>query len=92
MEELTKKEKEIYLAICEEGIIEFEDLAKKFFIEVSTIKTHYNVIRQKFLCKNRAELIFQYYKNKEKERETEEVKEEVVQENEDIEPIEWVLC
>ena len=63
---LSKREKEIYLAICEEGIIEFQDLAEKFFIEVSTVKTHYLTIRQKYCCKNKAELIFQYYKNKEK--------------------------
>lgn len=84
MEELTKKEKEIYLAICEEGIIEFKDLAKKFFLEVSTIKTHYNNIRQKLLCKNRAELIFQHYKNSKKEKPEEK-------ENKTIEHVAWVL-
>jgi DNA-binding CsgD family transcriptional regulator len=68
-EELTKKEKELCFSICEEGIMDFQDLANKFFVEVSTVKTHYASIRQKYLCKNMAELIFQYYKNKQKNKE-----------------------
>ena len=61
MERLTKTEQEIYLAMCKDGIIDYQELANKFFVEKTTIRTHFDSIRQKFLCKNKAELIFQYY-------------------------------
>ena len=86
MEKLTKKEKEIYLAICEEGIIDFKTLAEKFCISPNTIQTHYQRICQKTLCSSRAELIFQYYKHK-KIKTKENIREEIKKIKEEVEDV-----
>ena len=63
--DLTKKEKEIYLAICEGGLIRREALSKQFFLSKATIQTHLNHIFEKMQIHSIAELIYRYYRKEE---------------------------
>lgn len=61
IEELTAREKEIYNAIVIDGVFSHKDLAEKFCLSESTIRTHSVNILQKFCCHTKAELIWWHY-------------------------------
>ena len=65
--ELTKMEQAIYYDMCRNGIFDLKRLARKYGVSELTIKTHYNNIRAKKGVTKCAELVFDYWSNKQYE-------------------------
>lgn len=64
-DELTEKEKEIIELICEKGILNYKDIAKKLVISQSTVRTHLSRnIYSKLNLHSFAELMYWYYRGK----------------------------
>jgi len=61
---LTPREKEIELAICENGIITNFDLTNYFKISISTLHSHLQAIYLKRGVYSKAELIYKYYQKR----------------------------
>lgn len=59
--ELTAREKEIEIAICEKGIFKIYKLSEKFCVSESTIRTHMKNIFNKRTVHSVPELMFKYY-------------------------------
>ena len=60
--DLTKKEIEIYSAICDCGMTHTAELMENFKLSKSTIRTHISSIFQKLLVSSIAELIYRHYR------------------------------
>lgn len=62
-DELTEKEKEIILLICEKGILNYKDISKKLVVSENTIRTHLTKnIYSKLNLHSIAELMYWYYR------------------------------
>lgn len=62
--QLSRSEAKLYLAMCEYGCLEFEELAKKFKKSVNTVKFQCHKIFDKMQVSSRHEMVYQYWKNK----------------------------
>lgn len=60
VKELTKKELEVLLLICKEGL-SYEEIAEKLFISKRTALTHVHKIFKKTGLNSRAEIIWSFY-------------------------------
>ena len=61
---LTERQREIYNAICVEGITKRKDLMNFFHISRGTIIAHLNAIYEIFNVHSVADLIYMHYQNK----------------------------
>lgn len=64
IDKLTPRQKEIYNAICIDGITKRNDLMALFHISRGTIIAHLNAIYEIFNVHSVADLIYMHYQNK----------------------------
>lgn len=61
---LTPRQKEIYNAICVDGITRRKDLMELFYISRGTLIAHINAIYETFNVHSVADLIYMHYQRK----------------------------